>query len=290
MSKYRIFTDSSCDLPANVADELEVSVICLSLVADGKTYVNYLDGREVGFHEYYDMLRGGLLATTTAANMDMFNNAFEPVLEAGEDILYLGFSSGLSGTYNNGRMAAEELAEKYPDRKIYTVDTLAASLGQGLLVYHAAKLQQSGSSIEEVRDWVENNKLHLAQLFTVDDLHHLHRGGRVSKTTAIVGSALGMKPLMHTDNYGHLTKTGVARGRKRSLNALVERMKETIVNPEEQIVFISHGDCREEAQQLAEEVKKAVPVKDVLINYIGPVIGTHSGPGTMALFFLATER
>lgn len=290
MNKFCIFTDSSCDLPAKLADDLGVTVIPLQVIADGKSYVNYLDEREVGFHEYYDMLRRGLQATTTAANMDTFMTAFEPVLEQGSDILYLGFSSGLSGTYNSGRMAAEELSEKYPDRKILAVDTLCASLGQGLMIYHAVQQQRDGKSIEEVRDWVEQKKLNMCHLFTVDDLRHLYRGGRVSRTTAIVGSALGMKPLMHMDDDGHLTKTGVVRGRKSSLDSMVKRMKELVVNSAEQMVFISHGDCLEEAEYLAGEIRKAMPVKDIVINYVGPVIGTHSGPGTMALFFFGTER
>ncbi len=290
MNNYRIFTDSSCDLPAELANELELSVINLSLTAEGKTYVNYLDGREIGYNEYYDMLRGGLLAKTTAANVDNFEGPFEEALKEGCDVIYLGFSSGLSGTYNTSRLVAEELSAKYPDRKIYTVDTLAASLGQGLIVYHAAQLKKEGKSIDEVRDWVEENKLHMSHLFTVDDLHHLHRGGRVSKTTAIIGSALGMKPLMHMDNNGGLTKTGVTRGRKSSIDSLVKRMKETVVNPENQVVFISHGDCMADAEYLASKVREAFPVKDIVINYVGPVIGTHSGPGTLALFFLATER
>ncbi len=290
MSNYRIFTDSSCDLTAELATELELNVINLSLVADGKTYVNHLDGREIGFHEYYDMLRNGTDAKTAAANVDSFEGPFEQALKEGCDVLYLGFSSGLSGTYNAGRLVAEELSAKYPDRKIYTVDTLAASLGQGLLVYHAANLKKEGKSIEEVRDWVEENKLHMAHLFTVDDLHHLHRGGRVSKTTAIVGSVLGMKPLMHMDNDGHLSKTGVVRGRKASIDAMVKRMKEIAINPEEQTVFISHGDCTEDAEYLASKIRETFGINNIVINFVGPVIGTHSGPGTLALFFLATER
>ncbi|MBQ2318675.1 MAG: DegV family protein [Clostridia bacterium] len=290
MNNFRIFTDSSCDLPAELATELELTVINLSLVAEGKTYVNYLDGREIGFHEYYEMLRNGLQAKTTAANVDSFEGPFEEALKEGDDVLYLGFSSGLSGTYNAGRLVAEELSAKYPDRKIYAVDTLCASLGQGLLVYLAANLKKEGKTIEEIRDWVEANKHSMSHLFTVDDLHHLHRGGRVSKTTAIVGSVLGMKPLMHADENGCLSKTGVARGRKASIEALFKRMKETAIDPENQVIFISHGDCIDDANYLADKIRSELKVKDIVINFIGPVIGTHSGPGTLALFFLASER
>ncbi len=290
MNNFRIFTDSSCDLPAELANELGLTVIGLSVVTDEKTYVNYLDGREIGFREYYEMLRNGLQAKTTAANIDSFEAPFIEALEAGDDVLYLGFSSGLSGTYNASRLAADELSAKYPDRKIYTVDTLCASLGQGLLVYHAANLKKEGKSIDEIRDWAEEKKLNMSHLFTVDDLHHLHRGGRVSKTTAIVGSVLGMKPLMHADNNGCLSKTGVARGRKAAIESMLKRMKETVTDPENQVVFISHGDCIDDANLLADKIRAELHVKDIVINFIGPVIGTHSGPGTLALFFFATER
>ncbi len=290
MNKFRIFTDSSCDLPSQLADDLGLSIIHLSVLAEDKVYLNYLDGREISSEKYYEMLRNGLMAKTAAPSMDVFEKAFCEALDNGEDVLYLGFSSALSGTYNTGKIVVNELTEKYPDRKIFSVDTLSASLGQGLIVYYACMMRRDGATIEEVRNWVEENKGNLAHLFTVNDLHHLHRGGRVSKTTAIIGSALGMKPLMHCDDEGRLTKTGVVRGRQASINAMVERMKETVKNPADQIVFISHGDCIDDAQALADQIREAMPVKDVLINYVGPVIGTHSGPGTLALFFLATER
>lgn len=290
MSKFKIITDSSCDLTAELAEQLELDVLCLSVLAEDKVYKNYLDGREISPTDYYNMLRSGLMAKTAAANIEDFNDIFKKWLDDGYDVIYLGFSSALSGTFNTGKIVADEMSEKYPERKIYCVDTLAASLGQGMLVYYAANMQKSGASIDEVRDWVEENKLSQAHLFTVNDLHHLQRGGRVSKTTAIIGSALGVKPLMHCDNEGKLVKTGVVRGRQASLDSLVKRMKETIINPEGQTVFISHGDCIDDAEYVKSEILKALPVKEVIINFVGPVIGTHSGPGTMALFFFASER
>ena len=192
MSKFKIITDSSCDLTAELAEQLDLDVLCLSVLAEDKVYKNYLDGREISPTDYYNMLRGGLMAKTAAANIEDFNDIFTKWLDEGYDILYLGFSSALSGTFNTGKIVADEMSEKYPDRKIYCVDTLAASLGQGMLVYNAANMQKNGASIDEVRDWVEQNKLSQSHLFTVNDLHHLQRGGRVSKTTAIIGSALGV--------------------------------------------------------------------------------------------------
>ena len=290
MSKFKIITDSSCDLTAELAEQLEIDVLCLSVLAEDKVYKNYLDGREISPTDYYKMLRDGLMAKTAAANIEDFTDIFTKWLDEGYDVIYLGFSSALSGTFNTGKIVADEMREKYPDRKIYCVDTLSASLGQGMMVYYAANMQKSGASIDEVRDWVEENKISQAHLFTVNDLHHLHRGGRVSKTTAIIGSALGVKPLMHCDNDGKLVKTGVVRGRQASLDALVKKMKETIINAEDQTVFISHGDCIDDAEYVKSEILKALPVKEVIINFVGPVIGTHSGPGTMALFFFASER
>ena len=290
MNKFKIITDSSCDLTAELAEQLEIDVLCLSVLAEDKVYKNYLDGREISPTDYYKMLRDGLMAKTAAANIEDFTDIFTKWLDEGYDVIYLGFSSALSGTFNTGKIVADEMREKYPDRKIYCVDTLSASLGQGMMVYYAANMQKSGASIDEVRDWVEENKISQAHLFTVNDLHHLHRGGRVSKTTAIIGSALGVKPLMHCDNEGKLVKTGVVRGRQASLDALVKKMKETIINAESQTVFISHGDCIDDAEYVKSEILKALPVKEVVINFVGPVIGTHSGPGTMALFFFASVR
>ena len=214
----------------------------------------------------------------------------EPVLQAGQDVLYLGFSSALSGTYNAGALACAQLAEKYPDAKLYAVDTLCASLGQGMLIYLAVQQKRAGKSIEEVRDYVEENKLHLCHWFTVDDLHHLHRGGRVSATSAVLGTMLNIKPVLHVDDEGRLIFVEKVRGRRTSLKALLQHMEATAIAPETQTIFISHGDCLEEAQLLGQMIRDKLHVQDVVINYVGPVIGAHSGPGTLALFFLGTKR
>lgn len=288
MSDYVIVTDSSADLPASLVQELGVEVLPLSFTVQGKTYHNYPDDREMDPKVFYKMLRDGQMATTSAVNVAEYTNMLEPFLQAGKDVLVLAFSSGLSTTYQSSVIAVNELSEQYPDRKIYTVDTLCASLGQGLLVWHAVQEQKKGKSIEEVRDWVEENKLHLCHWFTVDDLHFLKRGGRISAATAVVGTMLSIKPVLHVDDEGHLISMGKARGRGASLTALVDHMEQTVTDVD--TVFISHGDCLADAEKVAADVKKRFGTKDVVINNVGPVIGAHSGPGTLALFFLGTKR
>ncbi len=290
MSDYVIFTDSSADLTNEMVEELGLNVLPLSFTIQGKTYHNYPDNREMDPTVFYNMLRGGEMCTTSAVNVADYTEALEPVLQAGKDVLLMVFSSGLSATYQSAKLAAEELSEKYPERKIYAVDTLCASLGQGLLVWHAAQRKKAGKSLEEVRDWVEENKLNLCHWFTVDDLHFLKRGGRVSAATAVVGTMLHIKPVLHVDDEGHLINMSKARGRAASLTALVDNMEKTAIHPGEQVVFISHGDCPEDARSVAEDVKKRFGVQTVVLNHVGPVIGAHSGPGTVALFFLGTKR
>ena len=290
MSDFVILTDSSADLEANMVRQLDVQVLPLSFSMGQQIYHNYPDNREMDPHAFYQLLRQGQAATTSAINVAQYTDALEPLLQAGKDVLILAFSSGLSTTYNSSRIAVEELSEKYPERKIYTVDTLCASLGQGLLVYLAVKEREKGRSIQEVRDWVEENKLHMCHQFTVDDLHFLKRGGRISATTAVVGSMLQIKPVLHVDNEGHLINIAKARGRQASLKALVDKMEKTAIDPANQVVFISHGDCLEDAQTVEKLVKERFGVKEVYINYVGPVIGAHSGPGTLALFYVGSER
>ena len=290
MSDFVIMTDSSCDLPASLANEMELTVLPLYVDVDGQKYTNYLDEREISFSEIYAKLRTKCPAKTSAVNTNDFMEPMENLLKAGKDVLYIGFSSGLSGTYNAGAMAARELSEKYPERKIYTCDSLCASLGQGLLVYHAWQEKKKGRTIEEVRDFVEDNKLHLCHWFTIDDLMFLKRGGRVSGATAVVGSMLSIKPVMHVDNDGHLIKVDTARGRKASIKALADKAGKLGYNLSDQTVFISHGDCIDDANYLADIMRTRFGVKDVVISYVGPVIGAHSGPGTVALFFLGSER
>lgn len=287
---YVIVTDSSCDLPAELAQELELAVLPLTLTLGGKEYANYLDGREIGFSEFYGRIRQGEVAVTAAANLEGYLSIMEPILQAGKDILLLVFSSGLSSTYQVSLLAAEELSQKYPQRKILPVDTLCASMDQGLLVYLAARQRGEGKSLQEVRDWVEKEKYHLCHWFTVDDLMYLKRGGRLNAATALVGTALGIKPVLHIDNEGHLINMGKARGRRASLTALVDKMAELAVEPQGQVAFISHGDCLEDAKAVEQMLKQRLGVKKVIISYVGPVIGAHTGPGVVALFFLGKER
>lgn len=290
MNNFAIVTDSSCDLPAKLADEWELTVLPLTFNLLNKEYRNYLDGRELSFKDFYTHIRKGELCTTSAVNVQDFVTKMEPLLQAGTDVLCVAFSSGLSNTYNAAKLACEELAPKYPERKVYAVDTLCASLGEGLLVYHAVQERQKGKSIDEVRAYLEENKLHLCHWFTVEDLNHLKRGGRISAATALIGTMLSIKPVMHVDDDGHLINVGKARGRRASLLALVDHMEETVTDPASQVVFISHGDSQEDADFVADEVKKRFGVKTVVTNFVGPVIGAHSGPGTIALFFFGTHR
>lgn len=290
MNNYVFITDSSCDLPQAMAEELDVIVVPLTFTIEEKEYANYLDGREMSPADFYSKIRGGASATTSAVNMDTYLKLMEPILQSGKDILYLAFSSGLSNTCNAAMMSVRELSEKYPDRKIYAVDSLAASMGEGLLVYHAAVQRKAGKGIDEVYEWLLNNRLRLCHWFTVDDLNHLKRGGRISAATALVGTMLGIKPVLHVDDEGHLINVGKVRGRQAALNALVEHMEKTVEKPQEQVVFISHGDSLADAQKVADLVRSRMNVKDIIINSIGPVIGAHAGPGTIALFFLGSKR
>lgn len=291
MSKeYVIMTDSSCDLSQELADQLGLEVLPLEVMADGKNYRNWLDGREIGFKEFYKLAREGKELKTSAVNTAAFEEKMEELLKEDRDILYIGFSTGLSTTYNSGEAAARELREKYPDRKIYTVDTLAASLGQGMIIYYAAKKKEAGATIEEVRDFVENEKLHMCHWFTVDDLNYLKRGGRISAATAAVGTMLSIKPVMHMDNEGHLVAVGKARGRKAALCQLLDTMGELGEGLEGQTTFICHSDCMDDAQYVASQMKERFGVAQVNINWIGPVIGAHTGPGTIGIFFWGSER
>ena len=287
---FVLLTDSSADLSAELVRDLDIQVLPLSFTIHNKNYFNYPDNRDMNPHEFYIRLRHGEVATTSAMNVAQYTEVMEPFLQQGLDVLILAFSSGLSSTYQSSRLAAEELMEKYPQRKIFTVDTLCASMGQGLLVYLAARKRQGGASIEEVRDWTETRKLSICHQFTVDDLHFLKRGGRISGATALMGTMLNIKPVLHVDGTGRLVNIGKARGRQAALKALMDKMEQTAIDPHSQTVFISHGDCPEDAQTLAQMVRERFGVREIVINYIGPVIGAHSGPGTLALFYIGTER
>lgn len=288
---FAIVTDSSSNLPEDIIDQYDLAVLPLTFMVDGEEYRSYLKGEKTDLSQFYTMMREGKVITTSLPNLKESRETIEALLREGRDVLYLGFSSGLSGTYQAIELLLTELGGLYPDRTVASVDTLAASLGEGLLVYYAAKMREEGKSIEEVRDWVEDNKLHLAHWFTVDDLMFLFRGGRVSRTSAWAGTLLNIKPVMHVDDEGHLIPLEKVRGRKKSLKALVDHMEQTATAPvADQTVFITHGDCLEDAEYVADLVRERFGVSDILINWVDPVIGAHSGPGTMALFFLASER
>lgn len=290
LNEYVIFTDSCADFEQKMVDELQLKVLPLTFKLDGKEYANWPDGREISTTDFYQKMRNGAMSTTSQVNVSDFTQAFRPILEAGKDILYIGFSSGLSGTVNSGKLAAEDLAADFPNQKIIVIDTLCASLGQGLLIWNAVQQKNAGKDIDAVAQWVEENKLHIAHWFTVDDLNFLKRGGRVSGASALLGTMLHIKPVLHVDNEGHLIPQEKVRGRKQSLNALVDHMEKTAIDPANQMVFISHGDCLEEAEYVASEIKRRFGTKDFYINFVGPVIASHSGPGTMALFFFAKNR
>ncbi|NLJ30990.1 MAG: DegV family protein [Clostridiales bacterium] len=290
MSGYHIVTDSTCDLPQRLVEQLGVTVIPMEFSIGSATFHNYPDERELSSHEFYERLRYGETSVTTQITPVQFMEVFEPFLAAGTDILYIAFSSGLSATCGNATLVAEELAHKYPERKIIAVDSLAASMGEGLLVYYAARKKAEGAALEEVRDWLLKNRNRLAHWFTVDDLNHLKRGGRVSGAAALVGTMLGIKPVLHVDDEGRLIPMEKVRGRRQSLDALVKHMEQKAEQPEAQMIFVSHGDSPEDADYVAEQVKKKFGVQQIEINPIGPVIGTHSGPGTVALFYLGKDK
>ena len=287
MSAYKIITDSCADLSPEMIAALDLSMIPLTVVFKGE---NRNDCVDASIKEIYDGLRNGEVATTSAANPDGWASVMEPVLQAGQDALVLAFSSGLSTTYQSAVIAASDLAEKYPERKILVVDTLCASLGQGLLVWYACKKRDEGMALEELHRWVEENKMHVCHWFTVDDLMYLKRGGRVSAATALVGTMLQIKPVLHVDDEGHLVNVAKARGRKPSIDALAKKVGELGGNFDNSTCFISHGDCLEDAQYLAQVLKDKYGVKEVIIGYVGAVIGSHAGPGVLALFFMGDHR
>ncbi len=284
---YRIITDTCCDYPQEMYRELNLTAVPLTLHFRGQEYSHYT---EEFLKDMYAGLRAGEDAKTSAANPDTWASAMEPVLAAGEDALVMAFSSGLSTTYQSAVIAAQELMEKYPQRTVKVVDTLGASMGQGLLVWYACKQRDAGLSLEELAAWCEEKKLHLCHYFTVDDLMHLKRGGRVSAATALVGTMLQIKPILHVDNEGHLINIGKTRGRKASLDALVKKVGELGLPGENDVMFLSHGDCIEDARYVANQLKEKYGAKEVVISYVGAVIGSHSGPGTVALFFLGDHR
>ena len=290
MRDYIIMTDSCCDLTDHMAKELELTVVPLTVHIDGQDYPNLLDGSAISFEDFYSKIRAGKLATTSASNVGQFQDAMRPVLESGKDIVCINFSSALSTTYQSACIAAADMRQEFPDAKIYVVDSLSASLGQGLLLYLTVQKKREGLIAEELVQWVEDNKLHIDHWFTVDDLNYLKMGGRLSAGAAFFGSMLSIKPVMHTSDEGKLVPVSKVRGRKASLKALIDKIAELGIEPSEQVMFICHADCEVEARAVAEEMKARYGVKEVYINYIGPVIGSHTGPNTMGIFFVGTKR
>ena len=290
MQDYIILTDSTADLPKELVDELDIQVEPMTYIIDGKEYSDQPLEDDVAIRGFYRLLREGKQSTTSQVNQLRFEDIFDAILKQGQDVLYIAFSSALSGTAEQATHAAEALQPKYPDRKIIVVDSLCASLGEGMMVYYAANMRKEGKSIDEVAEFVRSQRLHLCHWFTVDDLNHLKRGGRVSPTAALVGTMLGIKPILHVDNEGRLIPVSKVRGRQKSLDDLVERARQTIIDPEQQTVFISHGDCEQDALYIKQQVMEKIGVKQIYINYIGPVIGSHSGQGTVALFFFGSKR
>lgn len=286
---YYIVTDSAIDMNKAWIDSQEAfHVVSLAYVLDGEAHIP--DGTDEGTKKIYDLLRSGKMISTSQVTPSVWTEHLRSILSDGNDVLLIAFSSGLSGTCAAAMTAADELREEFPDRKIIVVDSLCASAGEGLLVHYALKNRSEGMSLEDNAAWVQDNVQNVIHWFTVNDLMHLYRGGRVSAASAVVGSLVRIKPVMRVDEQGKLAVKEKAAGRKRSISILADRTRRDIVNPEGQLVLISHGDCEAEAQTLADMIRATLPVADVRLSYVGSVIGAHSGPGTIAVFFLGKTR
>ena len=290
MRDYVIMTDSCCDLTDQMARDLELEVLPLTMHMDGQDYPNDLAGTAISNQEFYKRIRAGKLATTSAVNVGQFQDAMRRVLESGRDIVCVCFSSALSTTYQSAVIAAEDLRAEFPEAEVHVVDSLSASLGQGLLLYLAVEQKRKGLTAAELAKWVEDNRLTVCHWFTVDDLNFLKRGGRVSATTALLGTMLSIKPIMHTSDEGKLVPVSKARGRKAAIAALLDKIEALGIHPEKQTMFICHADCEEDAKAVAQTIQDRFGTPTVHINYIGPVIGSHTGPNTMGIFFVGTQR
>ena len=288
---FEIITDSCCNLTEDMIDELGVHILPLTFIIDGEQYQSYLKGERTDLKQFFTMMREGKLITTSLPNIGDTEKLMRELLDKGRDLLFLGFSSALSGTYQATSALMAQLAEEFPERKLVAIDTLAASAGQGMIVYYAAKRRASGEGIDAVAEWVRESIPRAAHWFTVDDLMFLLRGGRVSKTAAFAGTVLNIKPVLHVDDEGRLIPVGKVRGRKKSIQALMKHMSETASSMEGQTVFITHGDCIEDVEYLSGLIREEYgDDTEIVVNYIDPVIGAHAGPGTLALFFMADHR
>lgn len=287
MDEYQIITDFGCDLPLHIAEERNIEVIPMEVFIEGEEPKK---GSEVDVYEFYQKLREKKVAKTSAVSIDAFVTAFTAHLEKGEDIVYVALSSGLSGTFSAANIAAGELREKFPERNIYIVDSRSGSIGEGLIAYFAALKKAEGATAEEVASYAQEAAYQLCSWFTVDDLFFLKRGGRVSAATAIVGSLFMIKPILHASEEGKLIPGSKARGRRGAIEALADAVERLAVNPAEQVIGISHSDCLKDALDLETMLREKWDIKDVIISEIGPVIGAHCGPGTLAIFFIGTEK
>lgn len=290
MRTYKIITDSTCDLPSTVIKELDVHVIPMEYILDGVSHFQDLEDEGEKTASFYGSLREGKVSSTSMINTSRFMGVFEPYLKAGQDILHVSFSSALSGSYNASRMAAEELKELYPERQILVLDSIAASIGQGLLVYHAVLKKRQGLSLEELYEWLEENKKKICHWFTVEDLMHLKRGGRISALSANIGTALNIKPILSVNMEGKLVNLGKVMGRKKSLSELIVKMKSFAETAENQVVIIGHGDSLKDAEFLSTKLKNELHVKEVIMTQIGPIIGSHTGPGMIGLTFVGERE
>lgn len=290
MRDYAILTDATCDLSPDILKELEIAVIPMEFEMGGKIYQQYPDAREMDLHTFYDRIREGEMPKTTQINSLTYYKYFEDALQQDKDVLYICFSSGLSGTYQAALLAAQDMMEKYPEQKVICVDSLCASVGEGLLAYLAAQQKRNGLSIEQLADWITENRFHICHWFMVDDLNHLRRGGRISSVAAIAGSALGIKPILHIDEEGKLIPIYKVRGRKKGMERLIACLEETIIPAETDMMFIVHGDCKEDAKELKQMIKSKMHGKDIQIEYVGPIIGAHTGPGILAVVYFGTKR
>ncbi len=287
---YRIVTDSASNLSEEMIDEFGLEILPMTFMVDGIERRSYLKGEKTDLKQFYTMMREGKVITTSLPNLQETEATMRAILDVGEDILYLGFSSALSSAFGSIELLMQRLADEYPERKLRAVETFAASGGQGMLVYLACKKAAEGASLDETGDFVVETRDHLCHWFTVDDLMFLFRGGRVSRTSAWAGTMLNIKPVLHVDAEGALIPMEKVRGRKKSIKALVDHMEKTAIDPASQTVFITHGDCIEDVEVLKREISERMGVTDFVVNYIDPVVGAHSGPGTLALFFLGTEK
>ena len=289
-NEYKIVTDSTTDLAQEHANKLGLVIVPYLFKLADKDYYNYLDNRELSSKDFYDALREGKTASTSLVTPDRYLEIFRPILEEGKDIIYLCLSSGLSNSYSQSVVAAEQLKEEYPERTVIPIDSLCASMGQGLLAYYAVKAKESGKPLQEAADYIRDLRLNICHWVMADDLNHLRRGGRVSSTSAFVGSLLNIKPIIHVNNEGRLIPVAKKRGFANVVEHFLNIMDETMVKSDEQMIFISHSDTIESANKMAEEITKRFGKYEIEINPIGPVIGAHTGPGTLALFYLGSKR